>query len=558
MDSLTRFPKTPVVNKGKIEKSNLFDEIGKSVLSPTGKTIMGLVNNFGNSPFRFQSPKKRSVQSTLDDPIIITSKKQKGKCATQNDQYSKVGQDWLEIPVIGDKLLCLDFSLRTKVLVECNLNFCLRSVMAQDNTRKHLAYWKYSHVLSPDFSPAPISREGNQRSAAHSIRSSSKTNNLSSTKQEMSDVPSAFGKRLINLVKGDRAIFSSEHLGHIQRGESTSTSMNLWRWQEALRSIFLNWCDSIKALVDGHEKRMIASDIYFYCLAKDHSAIFRVDEISDTNSKKKYEPRVILSRITSELKIKLEREGIDDIQNLRDRTSEVVKGFSPSENGASTPMSPNTKAELEALRLAQAFGENAGADVRVKSDVRKVKNPPAGHAEMPCSISGFDNVSCFFEVYLNSFGQMQTLRVQYQHLPVLVCDTIGPFLHASLENLKFRPLKTMGTESVRLEGLIMPGAFRSVVATITREVIKGGKSSRRHRNIFDDKEAVGAYMIIETATNDELNPVLRNLEDSRAFNRLNTSNNLAESNMLEREKGRCIKRLVWEVKSPEVLACNFE
>mmetsp|Transcript_44257 Transcript_44257/g.106622 ORF Transcript_44257/g.106622 Transcript_44257/m.106622 type:complete len:675 (+) Transcript_44257:121-2145(+) len=559
-DAINRSPNAIAINKGDIEESNLFDEIGNSVMSPTGKTIMGFVNNFGDSPFRFQSPKKRAlVHSASKAPSHVDQKQgfiSKRHENGHKDLHSKIDQDWFEIPIVRDQLACFDFSLRTSVLVECNVKFCLRSVMVQDNVQKHLAYWIFPQ-LPPDSLSTSLSLSLDHTGDSSSTRGASKTDFSRSVKQEMC---SELGKRLTDLVKGDKALYSTKRLGKSQRKVTTTISMYPLRWQEATRSIFLNWCSSIKALVDGEETRMIASDIYFYCVAKDHVTMFRVDEIIDGNSDMKYEPRVIVSNISTEFQKKLEHEGVEEIQFLNEPTSEAAEGSSPRENYSFAPMSPNVKAELEALRRAQVLGENAGADVRVKSDAKRAKKSPASRAATPCCICGFDNVSCFFEAYLNSFGQMHTIQSQQPVLPVLVSDTMGPFLHATLETLKSRPIKTMGAQSLRLEGLIMPRAFRNVVATITREVTKMGTATapQLQRNLFEDKEGI-CYMLIETAIN-ELNPLSKKLEDSRAFNGWNENEDSqsVSSKTLECEMGRCIKRLVWEAKNPEVLVCNFE
>lgn len=560
LDKITRSPNASFINEN--EKLKAFNEIENSVMSPTGKTIMSFVNNFGSRPFCFQSPRKRSLShNNSADSMTVNqsqsasnSKRLTSNHATENGRGLKDGQHWLEIPVIRDRFSFLDFSLRTTMLVECNLNLCFRSVMARHNARKDLEYWIFPPFPSDSSSDAAsMSLEGNQRSNSSWVRGSLQTNLSHSAKQEVSEVLPDLGKRLINLVKGDKALFSSKRSGNIQRRGNT---MHLWRWQEAIRSIFFKWCCSIKALLDGSEERMTASDIYFYCLAKDHVAIFRVDEIGDSHLTKQYVPRVILSDISSDFKLKLAQQGIQDIQYLQ--PSEGVAKYSPQENGSSAPMSPNVKAELEALRRAQALGEYAGADVRVKSDFKRVKRTSTVHADTPCSIYGLDNVSCFFEVYLNSYGQMQVVKAQQQCVPFLVCDAIGPFVHATLETVEFRPIKAMGTTSLlAFEGLITPNAFRSVVTIMTRELIEMGKM--RSRQGFDDEES-GRYMVIETDINTELSPVSKKFEESRTFNRWNViiNNESAENKVLEWEKGRCIKRLVWEAKSPEVLVCNFE
>ncbi|KAL3937972.1 MAG: hypothetical protein SGBAC_007033 [Bacillariaceae sp.] len=502
VDTINRSPNTPdrIMIEG---ESNLVDDIGNSVMSPTGKTIMGFVNNFGNSPFRFQSPKNLSLvhgesnaPAHADQAQRAAAKRQTRSGTSQNDLYSNMDQEWLEIPIVEDQLAFLDFSLRTTVLVECN------------------------------------------------------------TKQEISEVSSDLGKRLTDLVKGDKAQYGSKHLGKLHKKISTTSSMYRGRWQEAIRSIFLSWCCGIKALVDGDETEMTASDNYFYCIAKDHVALFRVDEVIGTDLDKKFEPRVIVSNITTEFKVKLQHEGMKDI---RLPSEEAAEGTPPGEKDYFAPMSPNIKAELEALRRAQALGENAGADFRVKSNARRVKKPAASRAATPCRFCGFDNVSCFFEVYLNTYGQMHTMQSHQQALPVLLSDKVGPFLHSTLETLEFHPIKTVGAQSLHVEGFIMPSAFRNLVASMTKEVTNRGTALHLQRNIFEDKEEI-CYMLIETSNSGEVSPVSRKFADSGVFNGWNTTgeSRSATSKTLECEMGQCIKRLVWEAKSPEVLACNFE
>ena len=546
------------------ENSSILDKTGNSVMSPTGKTVLGFVNNFGDSPFRFQSPQNQSlVRNKSPDPTILSQPRRltpgrHGKnCSTQSGRYSMEHQDWVELSVLGDKLSCLDFSLCTTALIECNLNLGLRSVMTEDQAQRHLSYWIFPHASQ---NPVPASSsmclENNTRSGGSWVRGSSPTNLSRSTTNEL---PSNLGRRLMNFVKGDKALLSRNNIGMIQRRGNSPMSMCWWRWQEAIRSIFLKWCSRITSLSNGGERGSVASDTYFYCLAKDHVAMFCVDETSDTDSKTKYEPRVTLSNIAAGFKKRLEQCGMVDIHYLDDQKLEAGQGGVSGENVSSAPMSPNLKSELEALRRAQAFGENAGADVRVKSDVRKLKMHSADCGETPCSIFGFDNVSCFFEVYLNTFGQMHTRQAQEQRLPFLVCDTIGPFLHATLETLKSRPIRTMGTEAVRLEGLILPSAFRSLVGIVTSEVVKRDNYPQCDSTAVEGNKDDG-YLIIETALSEEQSPIASKLQDSSALNGWNAikNNESANNKIAQCAKGRRIKRLVWEARNPQVLVCNFE
>lgn len=132
--------------------------------------------------------------------------------------------------------------------------------------------------------------------------------------------------------------------------------------------------------------------------------------------------------------------------------------------------SPKLEAELTALRRAQVFGETVGADVSV---AMKPKIAAAQKFSLkslpPLYLTGWDDCMAFFEVYLNLmstcsicyatggdpsavtkeskklFTEKETNTplgqqrwCQQDEVPLLVCRSVGPFLHSTMKCLTVR------------------------------------------------------------------------------------------------------------------------
>jgi hypothetical protein len=136
------------------------------------------------------------------------------------------------------------------------------------------------------------------------------------------------------------------------------------------------------------------------------------------------------------------------------------------------------KAELAALRRAQAFGETVGADVSVAIKAKNVAGPKVSLGTVPpLYITGWDDCAAFFEVYLNlgttcciplvrdlgktvaggkvdegvaldmaSGNNRSQKPAAQQHrecrlppdIPLLICRGVGPFVNSTMKTLTFR------------------------------------------------------------------------------------------------------------------------
>ena len=283
-------------------------------------------------------------------------------------------------------------------------------------------------------------------------------------------------------------------------------------------------------------------DTYFYCIGQDHSVLFRVgsnegdgDDANDDNTSFPVIPIVLVSSTSVEFRAQLEQHGVD----MRDECFELIESIEEREARETAKiaaaaealnqnkmmsnalLSPGVEADLEALRRAQAFGEAAGADVFVKvkkahigmqqeqQDQHKQKLPKA------LRISKWDNVSLFFEVYLNQYGDVMATndtnssdvgnesgppRSSYsfndsrsnRRLPLLICQKgLGPFEHASMKRLRLFPAQTEtdnnenvvpspeinfqetnGSNAIDICGILLPSALRKLLLGARNRILE--------------------------------------------------------------------------------------
>jgi hypothetical protein len=562
-------PATPTRNSQL--KMNSGDESGASLKSPTGKSIMNFVKTFVNSPFRFQSPKsKRKAMDSTEASAIPCVTKTPSPCRKRrrldmgnDDSRSslKENENWQEVPIDEKQMKIVDHSLRTKLSVECHTENYLLSLMAREDFRENLSYWQYPAT--------PMVSSSLQCDDPKVVEQSKKrldeggngdTAQLDQTDSSMPLTSSDLAKKLTQLVRGDKAALSRTNGGSTMNGLSILGSQR--EWQEAFRSVYLNWCRKAEALMKNGESSDTAMDTYFYCVANDHVVVFRLDEAKGREAAPNYSPRVIVSSFTQFFRGTLESMGVENLDFLHEQSKEAAGGTSTATRQRSSPMSPNVKADLEALRRAQAYGENAGADFFVKQQKKATQKSASDYERLPLSVSGLDNVSIFFEVYLNLLGKLAPPSARKEALPTIYCRNVGPFLHASMKSLKVWPVKSKETDSVEVEGMILPCSVRKMVGHLAADFVKGVGQSQNQRLSQGDAGITG-YMVVQAVTEKEASHPIRTLKDSATFNGWGTEikeeQAAASSNeYYECENGKAVQLVVWDASSKNVVACNIE
>jgi len=298
-------------------------------------------------------------------------------------------------------------------------------------------------------------------------------------------------------------------------------------------------------------------DTYFYCIGQDHSVLFRVAAANNSDGDEKSDtlvPVVLVSSTSQAFRKLLERKGLDMnydnnnksgdegfqfLESIQEREARERKKIATAVQKSKrlfnkAILSPGVKADLEALRRAQAFGESAGADVmvKVKSSNPELDDEGKRKEILPKAvrISGWDNVSLFFEVYWNQFGDvMETTdegvtenglsivpKSTNKRLPLLICPNtkdIGPFEHASMKRLRFFP-----TENAH-----------AADSNIHTDNDKGNASSASHKNVVEEgvttnhSNGMDIRGILLPCTIRKLLLLARNqiLEDDKQFSALN-------------------------------------
>jgi hypothetical protein len=310
------------------------------------------------------------------------------------------------------------------------------------------------------------------------------------------------------------------------------------RWQAAFRSLYRTW---VREMVRHQEAigSTATADIeesYFYAMGNGHSILFcatvQCDDKENGNpsspiSKGRIiEPQVVISSSTAALRNKLREMGVTQMRLLdrwdghsttedfqeswltiparskhvsSSRTKDGVEGKSSSPTSqsklTSSPLemsSPDVRAELAALRRAQALRQTVGASISVSTAAPKSSQgkPVAAPDRIPpLVVAGWDECATFVEVYLNTLG-LQLMEGEgglpsssgkngeAQHgrevdLPTLSCRRLGPFHHSCMESLSEKR-ETNGT--VTLRGTILPCAVRELVASTVR-LVKDSQSA---------------------------------------------------------------------------------
>ena len=247
-------------------------------------------------------------------------------------------------------------------------------------------------------------------------------------------------------------------------------------WQQAFQSLVTNWIQRICLLKEKTPNAQQVADTYFYALGNGHTILFRVgiesmQEDNDDHSQKtnvRLVPEIVVSSSTLALRQQLRNMGatwwllspLEDEEHPQqiDRGLEfhedmlqttvaatmpkatlaaatAAAATSSSSSGVSNTNCSPTKADLVALRRAQAFGRTAGADVSFSMRTRNTELPVSKHRVPPLCLLGMDDCLAFCEVYLNALGQIsagqpsswRAIEIVDRRIATLVMSQAGSF-----------------------------------------------------------------------------------------------------------------------------------
>lgn len=409
-----------------------------------------------------------------------------------------------------------------------------------------------------------MSRQGSfsGRFDAKPLNGKRKSSNKKGDENDLSSSADRLAKYLTQSVRGPNAKYSrkrvmeenswwEEQVTPTSSGED-SRERSQRQWQQALRSLFSNYRRRVLLNNDsGGSLNTMLLDTYFFCVGQDHSVLFRIsiendrDSGGDVNGNKgKVVPVVLVSSTSDSFRKQLESNGmelsnsIDGDENFqllesiqereareRNKITEATAAATRKNSRffSNILLSPGVRADLEALRRAQAFGESAGADVMVKVKKSGTGADADGKVKekLPKAIrvSGWDNVSLFLEVYLNLFGDamgttgdeaaiengasvsnlpFHTSKPGNKTLPMLICpntNDFGPFEHAALKRHRLFPAERkpasdskseknkITTESnakcsnsMEIRGILLPCAVRRLLLVARNRILEDEKA----------------------------------------------------------------------------------
>jgi len=268
-------------------------------------------------------------------------------------------------------------------------------------------------------------------------------------------------------------------------------------------------------------------------------------------------------------------------------------------------LSPGVKADLEALRRAQAFGESAGADimVKVKKPIQLQDNEEKQKLSKAVRISGWDNVSLFFEVYLNQYGDVNnnyanggidekgTSTISNRTLPLLICrNGLGPFEHASMKRLRLFPVEkerepdnnekevaASGSNTIDICGILLPCAIRKLLLVARNRILedkvqqqssisvseKSGSIQGGKKEIVSPQDSSRYVVLNSMRPNKPLSQSLMvGLNGSLVFNqgkkKTSLDTNYHNGSIFECPNGKVVSMAVWDNSREEVAACKMD
>lgn len=567
---------------------------------------------------------------------------------------------WMEAPIVDDaRLEILDWSLRTQVRVEVHVPAPPPAGRADDDDvvwnlttgtewRDALVYWEF-RPTTPEHDGAvggeknemsdPSGRSIGLKGRQGSLQASSNHGGLGEAAPAVSKPgpvrPTeaqdnvALAQRLVRSVRGPHARFSRRSLlmdgpdGGVMGGDDVGPSQLLLllhrghqraqrAWRQSLRSLYMNFAQEVERGAPREEddrggRVEAVLGTYFYSIGDDHVALFRVADLrvrpdGDTS----LAPSVLVSNTSESFRRLLQTMGVDGIDlldTIEDREKENLMALANARQRMTTKeanqklLSPSVRADLEALRRAQAFGESAGADVYVK--IKKLNQSVAETQPAPppfkaIRLDGWENVSIFLEVYLNLLGNVtkeegkrdvpspsasfpgQAAHAGSAKLTTLISEgRLGSFEHASKrlldvfpvggETIEGEPQTTERNVSIDICGVILPGALRRLMLAARNQVLlhdseesleaqEAGTSVNHGASPSHDSSR---YVVLHAMRPKLLPRHLGGLKGSLALNQgeknLNRTDGIAEC-----PAGKILQLVVWDASRDEVAACKLE
>jgi hypothetical protein len=643
--------------------------------SPSGKTIMDIVNNF-NSPFRFQSPQKKKRRRLLSSPpfsksdnafntpsptkkrrlrldsdvimdhsnlsassssnrfLFHTNHQDDSRSSLEHSNLSEASaSNWREIPIVedndnatptGSRMEILDWSLPSRLMLELHvpkgggeaeiaINYW--SLQREDGWNAALSYWEFRCLRRKQPNTEGTSWEwpakgmdflrrggsiGASRGATSSMLDFSKqasilppaSNHTTVSKLTNPNSAKELAKRLIQSVRGPDATMSKKQLpddGWQDYDGEFSTETR--QWQRAFQSLFQNFIKRIREseVTSARNTIDINSSMmgtYFYVFGTDHMVLFRVAWKIDSGT---LEPSVVVSRTNATFRDTLQKHGVAAIelletaedQQARENLSSAAnnKTLFSGDKPANHLLSPSVNAELEALRRAQAFGESAGADVYVKIKKPRqssVLSMPHRHEAM--RLCGWDDVRVFFEVYLNTLGNISpSFSIEgTQPLPTLMCHhAMGPFENSSIRSLGIFPSSPEAEEgssentgqdsstcvSFEIRGSILPSVARELLMVGRNCLLKDEANRPSVAADTDDAsraQDLSRYIVLKVhkSTKTKRRSYDR-AKDSLVLNQGKAEGKHSKT-LLECSIGKSVTMAVWDSSRQDVVACKLE
>jgi hypothetical protein len=339
-----------------------------------------------------------------------------------------------------------------------------------------------------------------------------------------------------------RALHDTAAEAQISSNGKSFLSIRRREWQEALRSMYMNWIDRVQSLDELWKREgqstayendnfmKLITDSYFYARGSSgHTILFRVGLATDNtdrfvaNETERTDislvPEIVISASTAALRKNLSALGIETMPLDRRTKVDSEKGGASLDAQENSPCdgddaSPNVKAELVALRRAQVLGKAAGVDVTVS--IRPNNGKKQNESQIfPLVLSGMDNCAAFVELYRNTFGHLekgqglQSARASEMNpdVPLLLCRKLGPFIHAAVKMVVVRNQNSVHSSdesamcqsaSIHLSGYILPCALRDLFCASAALMLANAQSNPplADQSIDDD---VGSHHVVVRA-----------------------------------------------------------
>jgi hypothetical protein len=375
--------------------------------------------------------------------------------------------EWTEVALDATEII--DWSIQSRLRIECHPGHLLPSSIHNSNAEMEqegfdrfvmgtaaspgaqweaaMLYWQY---------PADVRQQ--QPSEVASLFNTDFS--MTSTKPHVTkqELATTLASDMIKSVRGSTAT-----LHKLARNVVDGNNNRLREWQDAFRSLYFAW-------------RRTLETKHGYCYAVlTHQIILFRPKIQPNGT---VIPMVVMTSSTTDLRSSLKRVGIQ-LNSLPDHNRFDEETWAQPTKSTHKEISTPIRSDLEALRKAQAFGETAGADVSVSTKLGKrstSRKVPALY------MTGDDDCAAFFEIYMNSRDPNE--------LPTLLSRRVGPFLHASIKNLRIthrreeHPISTASSSescaSLELRGPILPCAIselmQATAAKMSQDALSSGSS----------------------------------------------------------------------------------